>query len=45
MSDFDPNEGYDDEEDGNAFVDLGDLQDDLKLFPGGLGSMKINQKE
>ena len=37
-------EGYDEEDYGDEFVDLGDLQDDLKLEPGGFKQGQFDQK-
>ena len=34
---LDMNAGYDSEEYGNEFIDLGDIKDELGTFSGGLG--------
>ena len=34
---------YDEEDYGNEFVDLGDLQDDLKLMPGDFTTANVKK--
>ena len=38
-------EDYDEEDYGNEYVDLGDLQEDLKLMPGDFTTAKLKQNQ
>ena len=42
---LDMNAGYDSEEYGNEFIDLGDMQEELGSFVGGIGTASPSEGE